>query len=60
AEPLSSAFLVLTRRSMISSAQMKLVLEHQWRLADLQEDRDFSRIKVDVQRVQGGRQELAV
>src|SRR3954470_15235153 len=35
AEPLSSAFLVLTRRSMISSAQMKLVLEHQWRLADL-------------------------
>ena len=45
---------------LISSAQMKLVLEHQWRLADLQEDRDFSRIKVDVQRVQGGRQELAV
>lgn len=59
-EPLSSAFLVLTHRNLISSAQLKLLLEHQWRLADLQENRDFSRLKVRVQRVQGGRQELAI
>lgn len=58
-EPLASAFLVLTRRSMISSAQVKLVLENEWRLGDLQEDQDFSAVTVRVQRVQG-RQELAV
>ncbi|HEY0369442.1 MAG TPA: hypothetical protein VGC85_07580 [Chthoniobacterales bacterium] len=60
AEPLTTAFLVLTRRSMISSAQVKLVLENNWRLADLQEDQDFSRFKMHVQRVHGSRQELAV
>jgi hypothetical protein len=60
AEPWPSAFLVLTRRSMISSAQLKLVLENSWRLADLELDQDFSRWKLHVQRVQGGRQEVAV
>lgn len=60
AELLSSAFLVLTRRSMISSAQVKLVLENNWQLADLQEDQDFSKLKINVQRVHGGSQEVAV
>ncbi len=60
AEPLPTAFLVLTRRSMISSAQVKLVLENNWRLADLQEDQDFSKLKINVQRVHGARQEMAV
>jgi hypothetical protein len=60
AEPLPTAFLVLTRRSMISSAQLKLVLENNWRLADLEQDQDFSRLKLHVQRVHGSRQEIAV
>ena len=60
AEPLPTAFLVLTRRSMISSAQLKLVLENNWRLTDLQQDQDFSKLKINVQRVHGGRQEVAV
>ena len=34
-EPAPTAFLVLMRRSMISSAQTKLVLENNWQLADL-------------------------
>ncbi len=60
AEPIATAFLVLTRRSMISSAQLKLVLDHQWRLADLEEEPDLSRAEVQVQRVQGGREAIAV
>ena len=59
-EPLATAFLVLTRRSMISSAQVKLTLENRWMLRDLQEDVDCARFRVHVQRVQGGKQELAV
>ena len=59
AEPTPTAFLVLTRRSMISSAQLKLVLENSWTLRDLQQDGNASRLKVRVQRVQGGRQEIA-
>jgi hypothetical protein len=59
AEPTATAFLVLTRRSMISSAQLKLVLENSWTLPDLQQEGNESRLKVRVQRVQGGRQELA-
>ena len=58
AEPTATAFLVLTRRSMISSAQLKLALENSWTLRDLQTDADTTRLKVRVQRVQGARQEL--
>lgn len=58
-EPVPTAFLVLTRRSMISSAQWKLVLENAWRLSDLKDDCDAARLKVRVQRAQGGRQQTA-
>ncbi len=58
AEPTATAFLVLTRRSMISSAQLKLVLENAWTLRDLHGDGNASRLKVRVQRMQGGRQEM--
>ena len=44
---------------MISSAQLKLVLENSWKLRDLQQDGNASRLKVRVQRMQGGRQEIA-
>ncbi len=59
-EPASTAFLVLTRRSMISSAQLKLVLEHQWRLADLQDDQDLSRLTIRVQHAHRSREEIAI
>ena len=58
-EPVPTAFLVLTRRSIISSAQLKLVLENTWTLRDLQADNNFARLNIRVQRVHGGRQEAA-
>lgn len=58
-EPTPTAFLILTRRSMISSAQLKLVLENHWRLQDLTSDHNFDRLQFRLQRVQGGRQEIA-
>lgn len=58
-EPAATAFLVLTRRSIISSAQLKLLLENTWTLRDLQADNNFSRLNIRVQRVHGGRQDVA-
>jgi hypothetical protein len=55
-EPTSTALLVLTRRSMISSAQLKLVLDNRWRLPDLQAAENFARLQFQVQRMHGGRQ----
>lgn len=54
AEAAPTAFLVLTRRSIISSAQLKLSLENAWRLADLEQDQTSSRLKVLVKRSQSG------
>ncbi len=59
AEPVPTAFLVLTRRSIVNSAQLKLVLENTWTLRDLSADDNFARLKIRVQRVHGGRQEVA-
>ena len=56
-EPVPTAFLVLTRRSIISSAQTKLVLANSWRLTDLQQRNNLTRLQIHVQRVQGRRQE---
>lgn len=58
-EPAPTAFLVLTRRSMISSAQLKLVLENSWNLSDLGQTDNSSRLQFAVQRVHGGRQQIA-
>ncbi len=58
-EPRPTAFLVLTRRSMISSAQFKLVLENNWKLSDLQRDDSFAKLTIQVQRAHAGRQEIA-
>lgn len=58
-EAAPTAFLVLTRTSMISSAQLKLSLDNAWRLADLEHDHLSSRLKVLVKRAQGGRQAMA-
>ncbi len=58
-EAIPTAFLVLTRRSMISSAQLKLVLENQWTLRDLQRDSSAVQLRFHVQRMQGGRLDVA-
>lgn len=58
AEPVPTALLVLTRRSMISSAQLKLVLENTWTLASLQKENSLSQLEFHVQRVHAGRQEM--
>jgi hypothetical protein len=55
-EAAPTAFLVLTRTSMISSAQLKLSLDNAWRLADLEHDHLRTPLKVLVKRAQGGRQ----
>lgn len=55
-EAAPAAFLVLTRTSMISSAQLKLTLENAWRLADLEQEDLTARLNVQVSRAQGGRQ----
>lgn len=53
-EPAPTAFLVLTRRSMISSAQWKCSLENRWALSQLdQEASDLqAQLKIRVQRAQ--------
>ena len=53
------AFLVLTRASIISSAQLKLTLDNAWRLADLEQEDLAPRLNIQVKRAQGGRQVLA-
>ena len=49
-EPTSTACLVLTRRSMVSSAQLKIVLENSWTLETFQKADVISRLKIHVQR----------
>jgi hypothetical protein len=58
-ETAPTAFLVLTRASMISSAQLKLSLDNAWTLADLEQDHLTARLKILVKRAQGGRQAIA-
>ena len=58
-ETAPSAFLVLTRRSIISSAQFKLSLDNAWKLTDLGQDHLTARLKIIVTRVQGGREAIA-
>lgn len=59
AEPIPTAFLVLTRHSIISAAQLKLVLDNQWELGDLRRDESVAGLKVEVRRLHGGRHEMA-
>ncbi|MFN2475869.1 MAG: hypothetical protein ABR526_05950 [Chthoniobacterales bacterium] len=59
AEAVPSAFLILTRRSMISSAQSKLVLQNAWSLPDLQRDASVERLAFDIKRTHAGLQQRA-
>jgi hypothetical protein len=58
-EPMPTALLVLTRRSMIASAQWKLLLENNWQLEDLHREDGVNQLRFDVQRAHGSRQQIA-
>jgi hypothetical protein len=49
-ENVPTACLVLSRRSMVSSAQLKLVLENSWTLQDLDQENAAARLRFRVQR----------
>jgi hypothetical protein len=49
-EPTSTVFLVLSRRPMAGSAQLKLVLENQWTLSTFEEANALSRLRIRIQR----------
>jgi hypothetical protein len=53
------AFLVLTRASIISSAQLKLTLDNNWKLGDLEQENLTPRLHIQVKRAQGGRLVMA-
>jgi len=57
-ETAPTAFLVLTRASIISSAQLKLSLDNAWRLTDLEQDHLTAQLKILVKRTQGGREAI--
>lgn len=59
AEAVPTAFLILTRRSMISSAQCKLVLKNAWSLTDLQCDEAVERLGFEIKRAHGHLQQRA-
>lgn len=49
-EPTSTAFLVLSRRGMVSSAQLKIILENAWTLQTFEQENALSRLRIRVQR----------
>jgi hypothetical protein len=49
-EPTATACLVLTRRSMVSSAQLKIVLENAWTLQTYQRENALSQLRIRIQR----------
>jgi hypothetical protein len=57
-EPAATAFLVITRQAMISSAQRKLVLENQWQLADIERGCSAAGLAIRVEGAHGGLSQL--
>lgn len=56
AEAVPSACLIINRQSMVSSAQLKIVLENSWTLADLEKQNAIADLRLRVQRSHiGGR-----
>jgi hypothetical protein len=49
-EPTSTAFLVLSRCSMVRSAQLKIVLENAWTLQTFEQENALARLRIRVQR----------
>ncbi len=50
AEAVPSACLIINRQSMVSSAQLKFVLENSWTLADLEKQNAITNLRLRVQR----------
>ena len=50
AEAVPSACLIMNRQSMVSSAQLKIVLENSWSLADFEKENRISNVRFRVQR----------
>ena len=50
AEAVPSACLIINRQSMVSSAQLKIVLENSWTLADLEKENAIADLQFRVQR----------
>jgi hypothetical protein len=49
-EPAPTACLVMTRQGMVSSAQLKIVLENSWTLESFEDENAISRLQIRVQR----------
>lgn len=49
-ENTSSACVILSRKSMVSSAQLKIVLENSWRLKDLEQEESVAAMRFRTQR----------
>ena len=59
-ESASTACLVLTRQGMVSSAQLKIVLENVWSLESFEQKDAISRLRIRVQRSHLRRQETKI
>jgi hypothetical protein len=59
-EPTSVACLILTRQSMVGSAQLKIVLENLWTLETFEKDNATSRWQFRIQRSHLSRRESAI
>ena len=59
-EPTSAVCLVLTRQSMVGSAQLKIVLENLWTLETFEKDNAISRLRFRIQRSHLSRLESAM
>jgi hypothetical protein len=56
AEAVPTACLIINRQTLVSSAQLKIVLENSWTLADLEKENPISSLRFSVKRSQlGGR-----
>ena len=55
AEAVPTACLVINRQSMVSSAQLKIVLENSWTLSDLEKQNAITNLRFHVQRSHLGR-----
>jgi hypothetical protein len=55
-ELIPTVCLVLTRRTIVSSAQWKLTLNNSWMLSDLENPDAVSHLKIEVRRVHGAQQ----
>src|SRR5713101_5438414 len=59
-ESASTACVVLTRQGMVSSAQLKIVLENVWCLATFEEENAISRLRIRVQRSHLQREDIKI